>query len=227
MTGTLVNVGGIVLGGLIGILLKKGIPERIRDNIMKALGLCTLYISITGIFKSDNTLLIIVAMAEGTLIGEILDLDKRLKWLGDKIEQKFGKGANEKNSLSEGFVSASLLFCVGAMAIVGSLESGLTGEHSTLFAKALLDFMAALIFASSLGGGVILSGLAVLVYQGAITLCAQWVSPFLSDAVVSQMTAVGSLVMAGLAFNMIGITKIRVMNMVPAIFLPILLCHFM
>lgn len=226
MLGTIVNAAAIVGGGVVGLLLKKGLPKRIGDAIMIALGLCTLYIAVTGLSKTDNTLLVIVSMALGTLLGEAVDLDKRLSNLGERIEKRFSKEQGE-TTLAEGFVSATLLFGVGAMAIVGALQSGLTGDHSTLFAKATIDCVAALIFASSLGVGVILSAVSILLYQGTITLCAQWISPFLSDTIVSQMTAVGCLVMIPLALNMMGITKIKVMNMVPAIFLPIILGHFM
>ena len=130
-------------------------------------------------------------------------------------------------SIAQGFVTASLLFCVGAMAIVGSLQSGLQGNHEMLFNKSMLDFVAAIIFASSLGVGVIFSAALLLLYQGSITLLAQWITPFLTDRVIGEMTCVGSVIIIGLALNMLGITKLRVMNYVPAIFIPILLCLFM
>ena len=133
----------------------------------------------------------------------------------------------EKISIAEGFVSASLLFCVGAMTIVGSLQSGLQGNHEMLFNKSMLDFVAAIIFASTMGVGVMVSAAFVFVYQGAITLLAQWVAPILSDVVIAEMNCVGSVIIIGLALNMLGITKLKVMNYVPAIFIPILLCQFM
>jgi len=225
MLGTFVNVVAILLGGIIGLIIHKGIPERIADTVMKGLGLCTLYIGISGCLKGDNPLLTILSIAIGAVIGEAIDLDDKLNKLGLLLENKF-KTEGQKTTISEGFVTASLLFCVGAMSIVGSLKSGLLGDHEMLFAKSMLDFIGAIIFASTLGVGVMFSAGAVLIYQGAITLLAQFISPYLGDRTIAEMTCVGSLVIVALAINMLGITKIKVMNYVPAIFLPILLCLF-
>ena len=150
--------------------------------------------------------------------------------LGDWVQKKtehLVKGDSNAPSIADGFVTASLLFCVGAMAIVGSLQDGLTGDHSTLFAKSLLDGISSVVFSASLGIGVAFSAVAVLLYQGAISLAAAFVSPLLGVAVIAVMTCVGSLVIVALSLNMLGLTKIKVMNLVPAIFLPILLCLFM
>ena len=162
----------------------------------------------------------------GALIGSLLDIDKRLNSLGELAERKLNKGSGGKTSVAEGFVSASLLFCVGAMSIVGALQSGLSGSHEMLYTKSLLDFVSAIIFASTLGAGVLFSALFVLVYQGSITLLAAWVAPLLSDAAVAEMTCVGSVIIIGLGLNMIGVSKLKVMNFVPAIFLPMLFCLF-
>ena len=225
MLGTIVNAAAIVLGGAIGLFLKKGLPERLSDTLMKGLGLCTLYIGISGCLAGENTLVLIVSMVIGTIIGEAVDLDDKINRLGKWIERKFaGKRFSGKVSLAEGFVTASLLFCVGAMAIVGSLQSGLTGQHETLFAKSVLDCVAAIIFASSLGVGVLLSAGLVFAYQGSITLLAGFIEPFLTDPVIAEMNCVGNVIIIGLAMNMLGISKFKVMNFVPAIFLPILLC---
>lgn len=223
MLGTLVNMGAVIIGALIGLLLKKGLSEKIADTVMKGLGLCTLYLGIAGALKGENTLLVILSMVIGTVIGEGLDLETRINQLGRWVEKKFQKREGTKISIAEGFVTASLLFCVGAMAIVGSLQSGLTGNHEMIFNKSLLDFIASIIFASSLGIGVIFSAAFVLVYQGSIVLLAQWIAPYLTESVINEMTCVGSIIIIGLAFNMLGITKLKVMNYVPAIFLPILL----
>ena len=155
-----------------------------------------------------------------------LDLDKRINHLGEWLESKFQKKEGE-HSIAEGFVTASLLFCVGAMTIVGALQSGLLGDHQMLYTKSLLDFVAAIIFASSLGMGVLFSAAFVLVYQGSIALLAAWVAPLLSDAAIAEMTCVGSVIIIGLGLNMLGISKFKVMNFVPAIFIPIVLCLFM
>lgn len=218
MLGTIVNALAISLGSLFGILLKKGIPEKISDLIMKAVGLCIFYVGFTGALEGKNTLVMIISMALGAIIGGALDLDDKLIRLGNFFERKLSKNS-EKGTLAEGFVTASLLFCVGAMAIVGPLQSGLLNDNSTLFTKSILDGISSIIFASQFGFGVILSALAVILYQGSIALLAQWVAPLLSDAAVCEMTCVGSLLIIGISFNMIGITKLKVMNFVPAIFL--------
>lgn len=226
MLGTIVNTVAVIIGAALGMLLKKGIPQRMADTLMKGLGLCTLFLGISGSLKGQNSLILIISMVVGTLIGDGIDLEDKINRFGKWLEDKF-KGKNGKQvSIAEGFVTASLLFCVGAMAIIGSLQSGLQGNHEMLFNKSMLDFVAAIIFASTLGIGVMFSAAFVFVYQGVITLLAQWISPFLSDNVIAEMTCVGSVIIIGLAFNMLGITKLKVMNYVPAIFLPIILCQF-
>lgn len=224
MLGTAVNVAAVLLGGVIGLLIKKGLPKRLETALMTALGLCTMYIGISGLSEGKNTLVLILSMVIGTLIGEAIDLDRQVCRLGDYIQSKF---KNKGGSVAEGFVSASLLFCVGAMSIVGSLESGLCGNHEILFAKSTLDFVAAILFASSFGIGVLFSAAFVLAYQGSLTLLAQWISPLLSDAATAEMSCVGSLILIALALNMIGLSKFKVMNFVPAIFIPMVLCIFM
>ena len=227
MLGTIVNTIAVVIGAAVGMLLKKGLSDKMADTLMKGLGLCTLYLGISGSLQGENSLILIISMVVGTLVGEGIDLDEKINRLGKYIESKFKKKNGTKVSIAEGFVTASLLFCVGAMTIVGSLQSGLTGNHEMIFNKSMLDFVAAIIFASSLGVGVMLSAAFVFVYQGAITMLAQWVAPLLSDNVIAEMTCVGSVIIAGLALNMLGITKLKVMNYVPAIFIPIILCMFM
>lgn len=228
MLGTIVNTIAVIVGAVIGLLLKKGLPERIADTLMKGLGLCTLFLGISGSLKGENSLILIISMVAGAVIGEGIDLEDKVNRLGKWVEKQFrGKRGDGKISIAEGFVTASLLFCVGAMTIVGSLQSGLQGNHEMLFNKSMLDFVAAIIFASTLGVGVVLSAAFVLVYQGAITLLAQWVAPLLTDTVINEMTCVGSVIIIGLGLNMLGITKLKVMNYVPAIFIPIVLCRFM
>lgn len=227
MLGTIVNTVAVIIGAALGMLLKKGLPHRMADTLMKGLGLCTLFLGISGSLKGQNSLILIISMVVGTIIGDGIDLEDKINRLGRWLEDKF-KGKNSKQvSIAEGFVTASLLFCVGAMAIIGSLQSGLQGNHEILFNKSMLDFVAAIIFASTLGVGVMFAAAFVFVYQGAITILAQWISPFLSENVIAEMTCVGSVIIIGLALNMIGITKLKVMNYVPAIFIPIILCRFM
>lgn len=226
MLGTLVNTAAVIIGSLLGLLLKKGIPEKLSDIITKGLGLCVLYIGISGCLKGTNPLITILSMVVGAVIGQLLDLDRHLNGLGDKLGNRFKKGTGSIN-ISQGFVTASLLFCVGSMTIVGSLQSGLTGNHEMLFTKSMLDFISAIILTSSLGLGVLLSAAFVLVFQGSITLLASWVQPFLSDYAIAEMTCVGSLLIIALGLNMLGIAKIKAMNLLPAIFVPLILCLFM
>lgn len=220
MLGTWVNCAAVILGSGVGLVVKKGISEKISSGIMSALALCVLYIGISGAFECQNVLVVILFMAIGAFVGEWLDLDARLGRLGDRLEAAVGK-SGDKGSVSRGFVAASLLFCVGAMTIVGSLQSGISGNHETLFAKSLIDGIAAMVLASTMGIGVMLSAVFVLVYQGAITLCAVFLEQILTEVIVAEMTCVGSLLIVGLALNMLKITNLKVMNYVPAIFVPI------
>ena len=242
LTGTIINALAILAGSAVGMgihalagrfsaaLGAKGVRlgERLQTIVMQGVALCVLYIGVTGSLKGQNTLVAILSMVIGAILGELLDLDSRMgklgQWVQDKLSHILKSGGS---SVAEGFVTAALLFCVGAMAIVGALENGLTGNFDTLKAKAVLDGVSAIVFASSLGIGVALSAGAVLIYQGVIALAAGALSPLLGEAVIAEMTCVGSLLIVALSFNMLGITKIKVMNLVPAIFLPILLCRLL
>ena len=224
MIGAIVNTLAAVVGGLLGSLLKKGIPERFADLVQKGLALCVLYIGIKGSLVGTNTLVTILSLVLGAILGELMNIDGAIERLGAWAQRKLSKGGSR---LGEGFVTASLLFCVGSMAVVGSLQSGLTGNHETIFTKSMLDFVSAIILASSLGLGVCLSGAFVLVYQGAIVLLARWAAPVLSDYVVAEMSCAGSLLIVALGLNMLGIAKLKVANLLPAMFLPIILCLFM
>ncbi len=227
MLGTLVNTAAVLVGSCIGLLFRKGLPERFGQVIMKGLGLCVMYIGIKGALKGENEIIAILSVAVGAVIGELLRLDERLEKLGGWIERKCKKREDDKTSVTEGFVSASLLFCVGAMTILGSLESGISGDHSTLFLKSILDFTCSIIYASTLGYGVLFSAATVLVIQGSITLLAGWIAPVLTETVILEMSCVGSILIIGLALNMLGITKLKMMNYIPAIFLPLLFCLFL
>ena len=228
LTGTLVNTTTVMIGSVIGLFLGNLLPERLRDTVMKGLGLCTLFIGVTGMLDGGNALITIISVAVGAVIGELCDLDGRLNRFADGLEARFkrdGKGP----SIAEGFVTASLVFCVGAMTIVGALNDGLTGNHEMLFTKATLDFVSSMIFASSLGIGVLFAAVSVLVLEGGIACLASLVAPVLQQnaSTIPEMTVVGSVLIMGLGLNILGITKLKVMNYLPAIFLPILLCLFM
>ncbi|NFG23610.1 DUF554 domain-containing protein [Clostridium botulinum] len=228
MFGTIVNCICIIGGCLIGLLLKGKLSDKISSTIMNGLALCALYIGISGALKGKDTLQIIICIAAGALIGELIDIDKRLNYLGKIIESRLSyKSISKKEklgkvSIAEGFVTASLLFCVGAMAIVGALESGLKGDYTILFAKSVLDGISAIVFTSSLGIGVMLSSIVVFIYQGIITILAGCISTLLNDVIIANMSVVGSILIIGLSFNILGVTKIRVANMIPAIFIPII-----
>ena len=229
LTGTIVNTCTVIAGSVLGMLLGNILPERLRDTVMKGLGLCTIFIGITGMFGSENALITIISIAVGAIIGELCDLDGHLNrfanWLESRFKRKEGAG---KATIAEGFITASLVFCVGAMTIVGSLNSGLTGDHQMLYTKSTLDFVSSLIFASSLGFGVLLAAGAVFVIQGSIACLASLLAPLLQHGnTITEMVGVGSVLIVGLGLNILGVTKLKIMNYVPAIFLPILLCLFM
>lgn len=223
MLGTIVNSLAIFAGSILGYVIlqffKKGVPERINDIIMKGLSLCVLLIGISGSLEYKELLLVIISIVIGGIIGELIDIDRQLQRLGDNIEKRLnGRGGK----VSQGFVTASLIYCIGAMAVMGSLESGLRGNHDILFAKATIDGISAVVFTTSLGIGVALSALSVFVYQGAITIGAVYLKDILTAAVVSDMSAIGGLLIIGIALNMMGVTKIKVANLLPAVFIPII-----
>lgn len=226
MLGVWVNVAAILVGSVAGLLLKKSLPEKLAQAMTTAIALAVLYIGVDGMLSGTNTLVLVLSMVIGSVIGTLLDLDRRLNGLGQRIEARFQQQAGS-GSIAEGFVSATLLFCVGAMTIVGALQSGLSGNHEMQFTKAILDLISAAILASAQGIGVMLAAVSVLVIQGSVTLSAQVVAPFLSDYVIAEMTCAGSVLIVALALNMLGITKIKLMNLLPAMFVPIVLCMFM
>lgn len=219
MLGNLVNTAAIIAGSTLGLLLKGGIPESYNRTIMKSVALAVILIGLLNALKTEQLLLVIFSLAIGSLLGEIIKIEDGLEKVGMMLEQRFsGSG----DSVAQGFVTSSLLFCVGAMAVVGSLESGLTGSHQTLFAKSVLDGISSIVLASSMGIGVLFSALSVLIYQGIITLGASALQPFLGTEVIREMSAVGGLLILAIGFNMLDLPKIKVGNMLPAIFIPLL-----
>jgi uncharacterized membrane protein YqgA involved in biofilm formation len=219
LLGTLVNVAAIIAGSLIGLIFSGRITEKYNKPIIQAVSLGVILIGLKNAFKCNDFILIIISLALGTLLGELGKIEHRLENVGTWLENKL---SNKGGRFAEGFVTTSLLYCVGAMAIVGSLESGLTGNHHTLFAKATLDGIGSVIFSSTMGIGVLFSSLSVLVYQGTITLAAEYVKPFLVPEVISQMSSVGGLLIVGIGVNMLGEKKIKVGNMLPAVFIPLI-----
>lgn len=219
MLGLWVNAATIILGALVGSRLRGGIPEKYKDTIGYALALCVLTIGIQGAIQTENMMLMIISAVVGSLIGEALRLEDRLDSLGAWVQKRLAK---DDDGFSQGFISATLLYCVGSMAVVGSIEAGLQNKPDTLLAKAVLDGVSALILSSSMGMGVALSALPLLTYQGAIALLAMLLGNFLPAEAIAEVSATGSLLIIGLGFNMLGFSKarIRVGNMLPAILIP-------
>lgn len=232
--GTIVNVLAVAFGSIFGLLFKKLINDRLREGVMSALGLAVFTIGITGIItnsvflkegsvnlSSEFTLLMILSIAIGTLVGTIIDIEKRLEGLGDFFQRIFTK-EGESSTFSQGFVSASLLFCVGSMAIVGSLNDGIIHDPNILFAKSILDGIMAIVFASTLGIGTIMSCFTLIIYQGGITLCASLIAPYLTDTVIAQMGLIGNVLIMGIGLNFVYKPKFKVGNMLPSVFIPLI-----
>ena len=223
MTATFINVALVLLGSALGLLFQNHISQRFMTILTMALGLCVAGIGISSLVSTQDTLCVIVCMVVGSLIGEAVDIERRLEGAGDLIRTRLIHSA-EGSRFTEGFVTASLLFCVGAMAITGSIEAGLNHNWSIIVSKGVIDGVTAISFAATMGVGVAFSAVPLLVYQGAITLLAGWVGPYLPETVITEMSAVGGALIVGIAVNMLqlGRDKLKVGNMLPAIFLPIL-----
>ena len=222
MIGVLVNVITVILGSSIGLLFKKGIPERVSKAAMIGLGACTLYIGISGSLSGENVLILIAAVVLGAIIGTLLDIDGRIGKLAEGVERKFNKNG-AKGSIAEGIISATLLFCVGSMTVTGSIQAGLTGDNSILITKAMLDLVSSMMLASSLGVGVLLSAVTVFIIQGGLVLLAGLISPLMSAGAINEMTCAGSILIIMIGTNLMGITKIKVADYLPAIlFAPVI-----
>ncbi|MDR3270348.1 MAG: DUF554 domain-containing protein [Peptococcaceae bacterium] len=229
--GTIANVALILVGGAIGLVFRKVLAKRLTDTILQGVGLAVVLIGLSGALKAaftiidgqidtQYTLLMIVSLAVGGLIGGWIDIERRLERFAAVCARRFS--ASDSGLFAQGFVTATLLFCVGAMAIVGSLEDGMHHHADILYAKSLLDGISAMIFASTMGIGVLFAALSVGLYQGAITLLSTVVAPYLQEEVVAQMSYVGSVLILALGLNMLGIAKIKAGNLLPAVFLPLI-----
>lgn len=222
MLAVFVNMATVLLGSTIGILFRKFIKEKFVSAVISALALVTVLIGITSAIDTEDILCVIICMAVGTLIGELIRIDDGIEGAGDFIKKKLlkGKGAGR---FTEGFVTACVVFCVGSMTIMGSFEAGINGDNSIIYAKSALDFVTGMMFAAAMGLGVPFSALFILVFQGGLTLLAGVISPYLSSAVVCEMSAVGGVILIGMGINMLELSpkRIKVANMLPAIFLPI------
>jgi uncharacterized protein len=214
LIGTLINVVAIVIGTLTGFALKQRLPERISSITVQCLGLVTMLIGLRMVITTQDPLIILLSMVTGGILGELLRIEERLDRLGVKVEARFSR---EHGTFAKAFVTSTLLYCVGPMAIVGSLQDGLQGDYSVLLTKSVLDGIASVAFASTLGIGVLFSTLPLAAYQGSITLGASLLEPYLTPSIVTEMTATGGLLILGIAMNMLQIAKIRVGNLLPAI----------
>ena len=232
--GTMVNAAAIILGSAAGLLLKGGLPKRLQDTITSAVGLCVIFVGATGALaglfavsggelETKDTMMMIVSMAVGAALGEWLDIERRLESLGEWCRARIPAG-HAGAGFVDAFVTSSLLFCVGAMAIVGSFEDGLNHEFSTQFAKSVMDGIMAVVFSAAMGIGTMFSAVPVVIYQGGITLLAGALRPFLTELMIGRMSCVGSVLIFALGLNLTAGTKIRIGNMLPAAFLPVLFC---
>lgn len=225
MNGTIVNTVAIILGSLIGISLKSGFIKEKSNAITGALGLSVLIIGLQGVIQYEYPLKLIVALALGVLIGEILDLDNLINRFARRLEKRFT--SSEEGRFAQGFVGASILFGVGAMAIVGSIQSGLESNETILYTKSMLDFISSIVYASTFGWGVLFSGFAILIYQGSITLLSSIIAPFLNEVVIADVGAIGSALVMAIGLNMLNITKLKLANFLPSIFVVILISYLL
>ncbi len=226
-SGVLVNVLTVLVGSTVGLLLKKQIPEKLTNAVMTAIGLCTVAIGVTGVIKGQNQLVMIISLVLGTIIGTLIDIDGKLTKIGEKLQKKSQKAENDKNTFSQGFVTASLLFCVGAMTIVGSMNAGISGDNQMLYTKSVLDLISSTMLGASLGIGVLCSSVFVLVFQGGLVALSMGLGSFLNDFAVAELICAGSVMIIALGLNLIGITKIKVANLLPGlVFVPVV-CKIM
>lgn len=223
MLGTIVNALAILVGGSLGLLFRKGIASKYRETAISALGLAIALIGLQYAWQTTNPLIMISALVVGGLVGEWLKLEERLHHFASRAERLFGQ---TNGNFTEAFVTSTLVYCVGAMAIMGAMQSGLTGDHSTLYAKSMLDGISSVFFASTLGAGVLLSALPVFVYQGLIALGAGYASVLLTPLMRTEMTAVGGILILAIGLGVLEIKRIRVGNLLPAVFLAALIAAF-
>ena len=219
MYGAIINSALVILGTTVGMIIGKFLSEEIQNQLVIAMGLCVIYIAIEGMLEMISALNMLLSMSIGTLIGNIVDLDGMIIKIGDKIQQKF----NSKSPIAVGFVNASLLFCVGGMAIVGSIQDGLISDYSILLMKGIIDAISAIVLAAKYGLGVYFSAGFVLVYEGLLSLLAWVIAPILTNASIVQLSAVGSIILLAVGLKMLKIIKVRAMNMVPAIIISAIL----
>lgn len=219
MLGTIVNALTVVVGSFVGLLFRGGIPDKYNDTVMKSIALAVVLIGLMGALETQDVMLVIISLAIGSILGEYLCIEDNLDRLGQWIESKTGK---KEGGIAKGFVTASLLFCVGSMSIVGALEGGLTGNHETLFAKSVIDGISSIVFTSTMGIGVMFSAVAVFLYQGFIVVTSSFMKDFLTEPVIREMSAIGGLLIMAIGFNILEFKRLKIGNMLPAVFMPLI-----
>jgi hypothetical protein len=220
LLGTAANVAAIVLGSIVGLLLRQKLPRRITTILTQGLGLVTALIGIKMMLVTENVLVVLLSVIAGGVAGELIQIESRLDAFGVRIEKRLSR---QRGTFAKAFVTSSLLYCVGPLAILGALQDGLRGDYTLLLTKSGLDGIASVAFASTLGIGVLFSALPVLAYQGSLTIGASLLAPYLTTSVVNEMTATGGLLILGIGLNMLKVTKIKVGNMLPAILIAAIL----
>lgn len=229
--GTIINVAAVIFGSLLGVIIRGGLKEKTQNILVQACGLATLFIGISGSLEqmlvvtedgiqATGTLLLICSLVIGAFIGEWIDIEMRLDHAGSRLRNMIKAGTD--NRFVDGFVTSSLVICVGAMAVVGSIQDGLTGDYSMLFSKSVLDFIITLVFASTMGIGVLFSALPLGIYQGGITLLAVFIAPYLTDEMISGLSLVGSVLIFGVGINLLWEKKLKVGNLLPALVVPVI-----
>ena len=222
MLGVIVNVVTVLIGCGVGLIFRKGIPVRLTQAAMVAIGLCNLCMGVSGMLQGKNAVILILSMVIGTMIGTALNLDGRLSALSEKATKNTEAEAHH-NPVS-GFITASLIFCVGSMTILGGLNAGLHGDHTLYFTKALLDFITATVLSATLGFGVLFASLTVLIYQGALVILAGVLAPFLTETMIAELNCVGSVMIFALGLNLAGVSKFKVADFLPAIVVTPVIC---
>ena len=218
MLGTIINSVSVFIGSILGMFFGKNLPEKIGDGVLHTFGLFIIYLGVQGAMESQNTMIVILSLVFGAILGGILNIEGHVEALAFKLKEKLGR---EDDTIAAGFITGSLLFCAGAMGVVGALQGGLSNDHTMLFTKSILDLISSFFLASSLGIGVLFSGIAVLLYQGGFVLLAWLIGPFLTAEMIIEIGTIGSLLLIGLGLNILKATDLPLMNFIPAIFLPI------
>ena len=222
LTGTLINTLTVFLGASLGAIIKNRLPKRICDGILKGLSLCIIYVGLDSVFSGENPLIAILSITLGAFIGELIDIDKHISKLEAHIQQK----SKAESKFFEGFISASLMICVGAWAITGAMDAGIRNDHSSFYAKAIVDCVSTFVLATTMGFGVAFSAISILLYQGGLALLSTVIEPYLSQSLINELTCVGSLLIIAIGLNMMGVTKFKITNLLPALLMPFILCIF-